>query len=458
MAYVISVCGAGGKTTYIYERAHEYLKQNKKVAVLTTTKMYYDRKLSNIDEVLNKNILSNKEVFTFGNVKNNHITPVSDEEYKKICDAFDIVIIEADGSRCMPVKIPDVRKEPVIKDNTDEIVLVYSPFAYDRKISIVCFRYDEYKNDKFFLENNINENIILNKDLIENIYNEFYENQLFDKNINHTNINLDKVDKNKIKFTYYTPDLYKYHNEKNYNNITLTLLCAGSSSRFDPINHENKLMVDFCGKPLYKYMYNLLIDVRKKLIKEFKNLGHNINIDINIIVNENNIDEITHGIFDNKNEIKQNNIINQDNCIENIEDNDNIRIILNKNFTLGLSSSVKIATEYNINKDAICFFNADMPLLKVRDITNMIKNTIISNTHNGCMVDSEGVFKNPAIFYKKYFDEILKIQGDKGPKDILNKYEYDTYKYHIDDESLIDIDTKEKFKEIINNFKSETYE
>ena len=99
-----------------------------------------------------------------------------------------------------------------------------------------------------------------------------------------------------------------------------------------------------------------------------------------------------------------------------------------------------------------------MPLLKVKDITNMIKNTIISNTHNGCMVDSEGVFKNPAIFYKKYFDEILKIEGDRGPKDILNKYEYDTYKYHIDDESLIDIDTKDKYKEIINNFKSELYE
>ena len=436
MEYVISVCGAGGKTTYIYERAHEYLKQNKKVAVLTTTKMYYDRKLSNIDEVLAKNILSNEEVFTFGNVKNNHITPVSDIEYKKICDAFDIVLIEADGSRCMPVKIPDVKKEPVIKDNTDEIVLVYSPFTYDRKISIVCFRYDEFKNDKYFLENNINENTILNKNIIENIYNEFYENQLFDKSINHTNINLDKINKNKIKFTYYIPDLYKHHNEKNYNNITLALLCAGSSSRFDPINHENKLMVDFCGLPLYKYMYNLLIDVRKNLIEEFKNIGHNINIDINIIVNENNIDEITRGVFDDG----------------------NIRIILNKNFTLGLSTSVVLATEYNINKDAICFFNCDMPLLKVKDITNMIKNTIISNTHNGCMVDSEGVFKNPAIFYKKYFDEILKIEGDKGPKDILNKYEYDTYKYHIDDESLIDIDTKEKYKEIINNFKMELYE
>lgn len=443
MAYVISVCGAGGKTTYIYERAHEYLKQNKKVAVLTTTKMYYDRKLSNIDEALNKNILSNKEVFTFGNIINNHITPVSDDDYKKICDAFDIVIIEADGSRCMPVKIPDVRKEPVIKDNTDEIVLVYSPFAYDRKISIVCFRYDEYKNDKFFIDNNINENTILNKNIIENIYNEFYENQLFNKNINHTNINLDNINKNKIKFSYYTPDLYKYHNEKNYNNITLALLCAGSSSRFDPINHENKLMVDFCGLPLYKYMYNLLIDVRKNLIEEFKNIGHNINIDINIIVNENNIDKITRGIFDNKNKLNY---------------NENTKIILNKNYKLGLSTSVVLATEYNINKDAICFFNADMPLLKVRDITNMIKNTIISNTHNGCMVDSEGVFKNPAIFYKKYFDEILKIQGDKGPKDILNKYEFDTYKYHIDDESLIDIDTKEKFKEIINNFKSELYE
>ena len=443
MAYVISVCGAGGKTTYIYERAHECLKQNKKVAVLTTTKMYYDRKISNIDYVIEKNILSNKEVFTFGNVKNNHIIPVEEDEYKKICDTFDIVLIEADGSRCMPVKIPDVKKEPVIKDNTDEIVLIYSPFAYDRNIAIVCFRYDEYKNDNFFIDNNINEKTLLDKNIIEKIYNEFYINRLFDKNITHTNINLDNIDKNKIKFSYYIPDLYKYHNEKDYKNISLVLLSAGSSSRFDPINHENKLMVDFSGSPLYKYMYDLLKKVRSNLIEEFKKIGHNINIDINIVVNENNIEEITRGVFNDK---------------DNKDYNDNIRILLNKNSTLGLSSSVKIATEYNINKDAICFFNADMPLLKGKNITNMIKNTIISNTHNGCMVDKDGVFKNPAIFYKKYFDEVLKIEGDKGPKDILNKYEFDTYKYHIDNDSLIDIDTKEKYNEVKNIFKSVIYE
>ena len=443
MAYVISVCGAGGKTTYIYEKAHEYLKQNKKVAVLTTTKMYYDRKLSNIDEMIEKNISSKKEVFTFGNVKNNHIIPVEEDEYKKICDTFDIVLIEADGSRCMPVKIPDVKKEPVIKDNTDEIVLIYSPFAYDRNIAIACFRYDEYKNDNFFIDNNINEKTLLDKNIIEKIYNEFYINRLFDKNITHTNINLDNIDKNKIKFSYYIPDLYKYHNEKDYKNISLVLLSAGSSSRFDPINHENKLMVDFSGSPLYKYMYDLLKKVRSNLIEEFKKIGHNINIDINIVVNENNIEEITRGVFNDK---------------DNKDYNDNIRILLNKNSTLGLSSSVKIATEYNINKDAICFFNADMPLLKGKNITNMIKNTIISNTHNGCMVDKDGVFKNPAIFYKKYFDEVLKIEGDKGPKDILNKYEFDTYKYHIDNDSLIDIDTKEKYNEVKNIFKSVIYE
>ena len=45
-------------------------------------------------------------------------------------------------------------------------VMVKCTFAYDRKISIVCFRYDEYKNDNFFIDNNINENTILNKNII----------------------------------------------------------------------------------------------------------------------------------------------------------------------------------------------------------------------------------------------------------------------------------------------------
>ena len=142
MAYVISVCGAGGKTTYIYEEAHKLLKLNKKVAVITTTRMRNDKEITDLLLLDNKDKIDFSKVNTFGIIKDNHLTYVGDDIYKKICDVFDVVFIEADGSRCMPVKIPNVDFEPVIKDNTNEIVIIYSPFAYNRNIKDVCFRYE----------------------------------------------------------------------------------------------------------------------------------------------------------------------------------------------------------------------------------------------------------------------------------------------------------------------------
>ena len=51
--------------------------------------------------------------------------------------------------------------------------------------------------------------------------------------------------------------------------------------------------------------------------------------------------------------------------------------------------------------------------------------------------------QNPAIFDKKYFDDILTITGDTGPKEIINKNIKDCYLYHIDKNITKDIDTIE---------------
>ena len=42
MAYVIAVCGSGGKTTYCKNVAKTFADENKKVCILTTTHMWND--------------------------------------------------------------------------------------------------------------------------------------------------------------------------------------------------------------------------------------------------------------------------------------------------------------------------------------------------------------------------------------------------------------------------------
>lgn len=406
MAYVISVCGAGGKTTYIYEEAHKLLKLNKKVAVITTTRMRNDKEITDFSLLDKKAKIDFNKVNTFGIIKDNHLTYVGDDIYRKICDVFDIVFIEADGSRCMPMKIPNVDFEPVIKDNTNEIVITYSPFAYNRNIKDVCFRYEEMEAECF-------PYTIVDKEIIEDLYDKFYVSYIKQKFPN-----------NNIKINIKEIDIYAHNNIKNYNNISLVLLCAGLSKRF---KGENKLFIDINGKPLYEYMLSKLVEVKKSIsdeLKNDKNINKSINVNISVVVNNENKDIIINSISSNTNY-------------------NDIKFIINKNPLDGLSSSVKLSVNENIDKDAICFFNCDMPLLKIDDIVHMIKNTMLSDMNNGAMYNDG--FKNPAMFYKKYYNEILNVEGDKGPRELLDKYEEDTYRYHIDSESLIDIDTKETY-------------
>ena len=46
-------------------------------------------------------------------------------------------------------------------------------------------------------------------------------------------------------------------------------------------------------------------------------------------------------------------------------------------------------------------------------------------------------------FEKEYFNEILKIEGDKGPRELLDNNIKDLYRYYIDPNQLFEIDTKE---------------
>ncbi len=65
-------------------------------------------------------------MYFVANIDNNKVFQLSDDEYDVLCNHFDIVIVEADSSRSMPIKIidPSVQNEPVILYNANEIIIV----------------------------------------------------------------------------------------------------------------------------------------------------------------------------------------------------------------------------------------------------------------------------------------------------------------------------------------------
>ena len=140
---VTAVVGAGGKTTYIHEKAGEYRAAGYKVLVTTTTHMYIEKDTlitDNADIITGE--LKSRSYCMAGNAgPSGKISALSYDTYKRACSTSDIVLVEADGSRQKPLKYP-AEWEPVIPDNANKIVVVMGLEAIGKKCRDVVHRYE----------------------------------------------------------------------------------------------------------------------------------------------------------------------------------------------------------------------------------------------------------------------------------------------------------------------------
>lgn len=119
---VVSIVGSGGKTTLMNYLAKEFNKR--KVLVSTTTKIripsqdFYDFIAFNKEEADAIKNINNKGIYVLGSkIKDNKLESFDLEYMKSITDNFDIVLLEADGSKEKYIKGWN-ETEPVILDNT----------------------------------------------------------------------------------------------------------------------------------------------------------------------------------------------------------------------------------------------------------------------------------------------------------------------------------------------------
>ena len=429
---IISIVGAGGKTTLTFELANKYAKLGNSVLVTTTTHMLDDNFYHALTEALEKdNIDGNPKkshVYKIGSSRGDRVGILSKEELDKAKEIFDYIIVEADGSRCMPIKKPDLNKEPVILDGSDEIYIVMGRAAIGRKFKIVCHRYNlltnEEKNEieKLFCKNNETiDELLVTEELLKYCAKKFYVEPL-SKNFPDA------------EFITYLADMKKGENYKNYKKIAFVNLASGSSRRFsasvkeyalgiiskkdsglyskklvklasdvfnklDKNSFVNKLVVPYKKRPIFEHLLNEEVKARDLVINHFKNeYKHNIKIDIAMVTPYLKIEKLSKKIYKN------------------------IKIIYNPKENEGISSSIKKAVNYYSDYDAIIFFNADFINLKYDEIGRY----------------EAGSMSVPAFADKKVFKDIKKISGDKGAKEILSKEP--CYLYHIDDKALSDID------------------
>lgn len=432
MAYVIAVCGSGGKTTLCKDLAARYAKENKKVCITTTTNMWFDRDVRN--NLCRGEHCEPGVVYYAGNIDEikEKLKPLREEDYKKLCDIFDYVIIEADGSRAMPMKIPNVG-EPIIPDNVNEIIIVVGMESIGRKIGYICHRFNEfYGKDNFLSDNKIEPDTIVTEKLIDDFVNHYYYKPLSDKFSN-------------VKFS-----IFKNDYAKNFVGamlaspfkVCLALCASGFSKRF---GNENKLLAKI---PLKKVIlgdrYDESMFSKDEATQKFLNkeiMIYQLMIEKLLATRDSVLEKILKESSLNHLQIDIAVVTQYDEIINDEVYRDKVTMIKNDRAELGLSSSIKIAVKKYKDFNAIMFINADLPNLEEDELTRFLYYSIMNNNKMASMFTD--IPKNPAYFEKEYFDEILKIDGDKGPRELLDNNIKDLYRYYIDPNQLFEIDTKE---------------
>jgi probable selenium-dependent hydroxylase accessory protein YqeC len=140
-AHVVSVCGAGGKTTLLFALAREFVAGGERVLLTTTTKFGKDEATgpwpifaaNSADEILLAARRELQEAMMGGAViafsgetaardRLVGFPPVLIDELKSR-RYFDRILVEADGSARKPLKAP-ASHEPVIPATTDALIMV----------------------------------------------------------------------------------------------------------------------------------------------------------------------------------------------------------------------------------------------------------------------------------------------------------------------------------------------
>ena len=189
---VISIVGAGGKTSTIEYLASEYDSIRKKLLVTTTTHMFQpdtwawckEESMELVDRYFEEeNVLWLGIPCDNGKMKSPETSFLEQLRKKNIP-----MIIEADGSKRLPFKVPG-EKEPVILEGSNIVIGVLGLDALGKPMNEVCFRYElaaKYLNKS-------EEDLITREDYVNLIISEYGLKKGIKKNMKYI-VFLNKVD------------------------------------------------------------------------------------------------------------------------------------------------------------------------------------------------------------------------------------------------------------------------
>lgn len=381
---IISVVGAGGKTSLIFAWARELADAGKSVVITTTTHMYRPERM----EEGNIRIVVSDDP-----ERPDKVTAPPAEILESLREKADVVLIEADGSRRMPLKWPADR-EPVIPDYTDITVCVAGLSALGGKTTDVVYNAaglpERFQRDT--VDMNLMHAVISSRDGGQKgVRGDFrvFMNQVDD-------------DIDRLASAYRLQQIFavmgiqsawgslKPHEPK----IAIILEAAGDSKRFG----SNKLLhIMDDGRPM---IASILDAVRP--LEAYKK----------ILVTQ--YDEVAAMAAD-------------------------MEVVMNDRPDLGISRSMQLGLEAGRDADAFMFCVCDQPGLTASTIGRLIE-AYKKGTAGIVSLAWQGKMCNPKIFSSRYKEELMSLSGDTGGRQILAS--------HKDDILLVEAENEEEVKDI----------
>lgn len=142
---IYAIVGAGGKTGLLKEMAARFRGEGKSVFVTTTTRMFIEKDTLLTDDPAVILDALRKNGYAFAGIREEQkIRSLPASVYSEVCDAADVVLVEADGSKHMPLKYPNAT-EPVIPENADEIIVVCGLHGLNKPAKDACHRLELVK-------------------------------------------------------------------------------------------------------------------------------------------------------------------------------------------------------------------------------------------------------------------------------------------------------------------------
>ncbi len=128
--------------------------------------------------------------------------------------------------------------------------------------------------------------------------------------------------------------------------------------------------------------------------------------------------------------------------------NDELQVIYNPDWASGMGKSISVAVEKikDSGYEYVIITVVDQPKISALHLNDLVK-TFYQGEKGIITSCYKGVTGPPVLFDKRYYPDLIELDGDQGAKPIVRKYNTDVERLEFDG-GHIDIDTLDDLKSI----------